>query len=99
MSQNRLQLKTGLFRSTNSTAANTSATSASCQNNANGVQTDHGSSRPATTSSLATTSVPNSASVFMYPGNGVLECRSVAVSPLQLSNIPILPCLAGTKPG
>src|SRR4026208_875047 len=63
MSQNKIQFITGLFRSTNSTAAKASAMSASCQNSASGVHADHGRSRPATASSLATTSVPKRAEV------------------------------------
>src|SRR5687767_9877329 len=82
MSQNKLHRITGFFRSTKSMAENTRATSASCQNKASGVHADHGRSRPATASSLATTSVPKRAGVREWWSGGVrgvLECWSVGV--------------------
>src|SRR4026208_962899 len=77
MSQNKIQFITGLFRSTNSTAAKASAMSASCQNSASGVHADHGRSRPATASSGAPTGGPKRAGVGEGGSAGVMGVRGV----------------------
>src|SRR5262245_43019376 len=73
MSQYTLQPSAGFRRRAKSIAPNNNATRASCQNNANGVQTDHGSSRPATAKNLAVIKTQKSARAFMAADEGLFE--------------------------